>query len=118
MASLLDAIGGPDAIELIVAGLWERVHADPELRLMFRDVGRNEHEARLARFLVLLLDDAVNRWDGRDLRGVHVDLAIDQIAFDRFLDCLTDTLDAAGVSARLASDVRARVAALGSMFVL
>jgi truncated hemoglobin YjbI len=86
--------------------------------VLFDGVSRTGYERALARYLCLLLDGDAERWDGRDLRGVHADLAIDDEGFARFLDCLSATLDAAGVSARLAADVRASVASLRSLIIL
>jgi truncated hemoglobin YjbI len=107
--SLLEQLGGRDAVEVLVVGVWERIGVVPRLAGFFVDVSRPQYEQRLADYLCLLLGDRLPAWRGRDLRGVHADLAIRDDDFNAFLDCVTATLDAAGVSRPLMRRVRDRL---------
>lgn len=109
MGTLLDELGGRDAMEIVVVGLCERVMSAPELSPFFCDVSRVRYEARLVEYLCALLGDRPASWSGRDLRAVHAELAISAPQFARFVDLLAQTLAAAGVSPRLSALVRARI---------
>lgn len=112
MPSLLAKLGGRDAIELVVAGLCERVMSDPHLLVFFRDVSRARYEMRLADYLCALLDGRPAAWKGRDLSSVHADLAIRTSDFARFVAHLAATLAAADVPTALGDQV---LTAVGSV---
>lgn len=112
VSSLLELLGGRDAIEIVVVGVWERMIVDPSLGALFRDVSRTRYERGLADSLCVLLDSDDPPWIGRELRRVHGALGVCDADFDRFLDCLAATLEAAGVSRPLVRRVRGRVAVL------
>jgi hemoglobin len=107
--SLLDELGGRDAIEIVVAGLYERVLRDPHLARFFRDVARPRLQRRLVEYLCAHLADRPAAWRGRDLRAAHAGLAIDGPMFDAFLALVAETLTCAGVADSLVSAVLARL---------
>jgi truncated hemoglobin YjbI len=98
--SLLERLGGRDAIEVLVVGLWERIAQDPRLSTFFVDVSRPEYEQLLADYLYLLLGDRRALWRGPELRGED---------FDLFAGCVASTLEAAGVSRPLIDETAARL---------
>jgi len=105
MTSLLSAVGGRDALELIVVGLVARITADPELAPFFEDVSRARHERILVDYLCAFLSDRRGSWRGRDLRSVHADLSVSPTHFRAFLGHLVATLAAAGVPAPVLDQV-------------
>ncbi len=117
MRSLLDELGGRDAMEVVVVGLCERVVTDRHLAPYFRDVARPRYEARLVDYLCALLADRPAAWQGRHLGAVHAELSIGDAEFDRFVALLEATLAAAGVSAPLVARVHRRIDAVRAEIV-
>jgi truncated hemoglobin YjbI len=117
MPSLLGELGGRNGLEIIVAGLLERLLADPGLHRFFDDTSRARLELKLVNFLSALLGDRTADWRGRDLRAVHHDLGIQHDDFDAFLGVLGSTLRAAGVGSELASAVQRRIESMRDMIV-
>jgi len=106
--SLLEQLGGRDAVQVVAAGLTERLVRDPALGGYFVGVERAPLERALAYYLSELLADRLDP-GRRDLRAIHAGLELGDADYDRFLDCLGATLQAAGVSRRLAARVRERL---------
>jgi len=117
MPSLLEDLGGRDGIEIVVAGLYERLLADPDLRGYFDGASRLRLEARLVEFFCALLGDRPADWQGRDLHAVHVGLQLSDRHLDGFLRALAATLAAAGVAGGLAASVRRRFEPLRATIV-
>lgn len=112
MQSLLEVLGGRDALEVVVVGLCERVWHDPALAPRFRDVARSRYEGRLVAYLQALFGDRMASWRGRELGAVHAELAIRDAEFDSFVNHLAATLAAAGVSPPLIAALTTRVASV------
>lgn len=117
MSSLLASLGGRDAVEVVVAGLCERVMSDPQLAAFFRDVSRARYERRLADYLCALLDGRPAAWRGRDLSSVHATLAIRGADFERFVAHLAATLAAADVPGALGEQVVTAVESIRDVIV-
>lgn len=110
MGTLLQRLGGRDAVTVLVAGLFERLLTEPVVAPLFLARPRHRLEDLLVEFLVAHLGGEAGRWRGRDLEAAHVDLAIDDRHFDAFLRCWTATLVAAGVTEPTLGAARACVA--------
>lgn len=112
MSTLLDALGGRDALTVLVAGLYQRLLNEPMVAPHFATVPRWRLEEHLVEFLVTHLGDAAGRWYGRDLGATHVDLGLSDRHFDAFMGCWAATLAAAGVAEPLRTTACARLEAL------
>src|SRR5262249_10491463 len=117
MPSLLRQLGGRDALEIVVAGLYERFLTDQRLSRFFDDRSRARLELKLVEYLCALLGDSPGGWRGRDMAAAHHGLGIQDVDFDAFLTILSSTLQAAGVGTDLARAVRRRIESLRAAVV-
>jgi hemoglobin len=114
--TLLEELGGRDALELVVAGFHERVLGDPRLVPFFRGVSRARLVGRQHEYFAAVLgapsSDETEGALGAMLRPAHAPLGIDDDQFDATLGHLIETLHAAGVARPLVRRVVDRVARL------
>jgi hemoglobin len=102
--SLYEQLGGADGIEAVVAGFYERMMADPEIRPFFRGVQMTrQHEKQVQFFTTALGGPSLYR--GKDMVTVHKGMGIADPHFNILVKHLTDTLVTAGVAEPLIKQV-------------
>lgn len=95
-ASDYDRIGGAPAVSAVVNRFYELVVADPQLTHFFTNVDL----PRLKRHQVLLVSYVLGgpaKYEGRELRDAHADLAITSEHFKLVVVHLVTALEEAGV---------------------
>lgn len=113
--TILEAIGGREAVELVVADFYQRILKDRELAPFFRGVSMNRLQKVQTDFFVAALSG--QRWRGRDLKTVHAGMALNDRHFDLTAGHLTDALKAAGVPLPRVGEILALVSTLRSQIV-
>jgi hemoglobin len=108
--TLLEQLGGRDAIELVVADFYGRVLADSLLQPFFRGVQMSRQQNLQVDFLCHVLGGTEYR--GRDMRTAHGHLPITDTHFDRVAGHLAASLKAAAVPPPLADQVLTLAASL------
>lgn len=109
--SIYEQIGGREAVDAAVTGLYERILADPTLSPYFADVDM----ARLARHQRAFVGAALGGpvvYAGRDMASAHAGLDITPEAFGAVVGHLVDTLTSLGVPEETISEIGARLAPL------
>jgi hemoglobin len=112
MSTLLERLGGRDAIEIVVAGFYERVLGDERLRRFFRGTSMSRLQALQVDFFCAALGGTPHTYRGRDMRSAHAGLAISDGDFDAVATHLVTTLESAGVDGELIKQVVAAIAPL------
>lgn len=97
MTTLLERLGGREAVEMVVAGFYEKVMADPLLKGYFRGVQMSRLYKNQADFFCAALGQP-DAYHGRDMRTLHAGMDIGDEEFDAVATHLAATLDEAGVS--------------------
>jgi hemoglobin len=95
--SLLQELGGRDAVEAVVAGFYERVLADPLLTPYFRGVSMARLHQHQVDFFVMALGGEASGYKGRDMAAAHRGMNITDEAFDAVAGHLVATLKSLGV---------------------
>jgi len=96
MATLLEQLGGRDAVEMVVALFYERVLTDPLLKGYFRGVQLTKLYKNQADFFCAALGQP-DAYRGRDMRSVHAGMNIGDKEFDAVAVHLTNALAECGV---------------------
>ena len=96
METLLQEIGGRDAVEVVVAAFYERVMADPLLVGYFRGVQMSRLYKNQTDFFCAALGDP-EAYRGRDMRSVHAGMNIGDEEFDAVAVHLSNALADCGV---------------------
>jgi hemoglobin len=96
MRTLLEELGGRDAVEMVVAAFYERVLADPMLAHFFRGVQMSRLYKNQADFFCAALGDP-EAYRGRDMRSVHAGMNIGDAEFDAVAGHLAAALAECGV---------------------
>jgi hemoglobin len=96
MATLLQELGGPEAVELVVAAFYEKVMADPLLKGYFRGVQMSKLYKNQADFFCAALGQP-DAYRGRDMRTVHAGMNIGDAEFDAVAVHLSNALSECGV---------------------
>jgi hemoglobin len=109
--TLLQQVGGRDAVEMVVAAFYELVLADPLLRPYFRGVRMRPLMASQTDFFCAVLGDEPC-YRGRDMRTVHTGMNISDAEFDAVAAHLVAALEACGVPLRLTNEIVSLVAPL------
>jgi hemoglobin len=94
--TLLQEIGGREAVELVVAAFYDRVMADPMLAKYFRGVQMSKLYKNQADFFCAALGEP-DAYKGRDMRTVHAGMNIGDAEFDAVAVHLTNALAECGV---------------------
>ena len=79
--TLLDELGGREAVEMVVAAFYERVLTDPLLSHYFRGVQMTRLYAHQADFFCAVLGNQ-DCYRGRDMRTIHAGMNISDEEFD------------------------------------
>ena len=96
MSTLLQELGGREAVELVVASFYEKVMADPLLKGYFRGVQMSRLYKNQADFFCAALGQP-EAYRGRDMRSVHAGMNIGDAEFDAVAVHLTNALTECGV---------------------
>jgi len=101
--TLLDRLGGAEAVAAAVDGFYRRVLADPLLAPFFEGVNMKVQRGRLTKFIVGAVGGPAYR--GRDMRSAHAHLAIAPEHFDAVAGHLVAQLTDMGVDPLLIDEV-------------
>lgn len=115
--SLVERLGGVDAVHLAVDDLYRRVLADPALQPYFAHVDMAAQRRHMTEFLLAVLAPRTRPADEARLTSAHAPLHLTDDVFDRTAGHLLDTLAARAVEPRLIDDVIVEIAALRSQVV-
>lgn len=96
MQTLLQQLGGREAVEMVVAAFYERVLADPLLKPYFRGVQMSRLYKNQADFFCAALGQP-DAYKGRDMRSLHAGMNIGDEEFDAVAVHLQDALAECGV---------------------
>jgi hemoglobin len=116
MSTLLEQLGGRDAVEAVVAGFYARVLADPTLAPFFRRISMSRQQQQQVDFFVTVLGGA-NLYKGRDMVTAHAGMGITDAHFDAVAGHLVATLQELGVADAGVQQVVALVAPLREQIV-
>ncbi len=102
--SLYEQLGGADAIEAVVAGFYERMLADPEIRPFFRGVQMSRQAQKQIEFFTTALGGP-QIYTGKDMVSAHKGMGIADRHFDLLVKHLSATMAEAGVGDGLIGQV-------------
>ncbi len=111
--TLLQELGGRDAVELVVAAFYEKVMSDPLLKGYFRGVQMSRLYQSQIDFFCAALGEP-DAYGGRDLRTVHAGMNISDTEFNATAMHLTQALAECGVGQPHIDRVIALIAPLRS----
>ena len=114
--TLLDELGGRDAIEAVVASFYERVLADPSLMHFFKNVSMSRLYQHQIDFFCAALGGS-ELYKGRNMVAAHAGMQITDAHFDAVAGHLIDTLKSMGVGQGHIDKVVGAVAPLRSQIV-
>lgn len=110
MASLLEQLGGTDALAVVVAGLVARLRADPRLASKLDGLACARHETHMVDYFAALLDNDRGPQGAPDTSVIRSLFRTGEVKYDDFLRYLADTLSAAGVGDLLSHQVVRQIA--------
>jgi hemoglobin len=116
MTTLLEQLGGRDAVEAVVALFYEKVLADPTLAPFFRQMSMSKLQQHQVEFFATVLGGP-NTYKGRDMARAHAGLGITDAHFDAVAGHLVASLRELGVPQAGIDQVVALVAPLRSQIV-
>ena len=116
MATLLEQVGGREAVELVVAAFYERVLGDEALRPFFRGTSMARLQKHQTDFFVTALGGEPC-YGGRKMEVAHAGLGITGAHFDAVAGHLVGALRQAGVTEPLIERVVGLVAPLRPLIV-
>jgi hemoglobin len=116
MKTLLQELGGREAVELVVAAFYEKVLQDPLLKGYFRGVQLSRLYKNQADFFCAALGQP-DAYRGRDMRSVHAGMNIGDAEFDAVAVHLTHALAECGVGKAHIDQVIGLIAPLRSEVV-
>ncbi len=114
--TLLQELGGRDAVEAVVARFYEKVLADARLAPFFRGVSMSRLHQHNVDFFTAVLGGA-DIYRGRNMTAAHAGLDITDAHFDAVAGHLVDTLTELGVPADKRAQVIGLVAPLRAQIV-
>jgi hemoglobin len=91
MQTLLQELGGREAVEMVVAAFYERVMTDPLLAKYFRGVQMSRLYKNQADFFCAALGEP-DAYRGRDMRSLHAGMNIGDAEFDAVAVHLSNAL--------------------------
>ena len=115
ITTLLDELGGPEAVAAAVDGFYARVLADPELAPMFAKSNMTVQRGRLTKFVVGATGGEPYR--GRSMREAHAGMGITGHQFGLVAGHLVAQLESMGVPGRLVDQLVGAVAPLADDIV-
>jgi hemoglobin len=111
--SIYDAIGGYEAIEIVVADFYTRVLADDQLSGFFAGSNMNRLKGKQVEFFAAALGGP-EPYTGAPMKQVHQGRGIMMSHFALVAAHLTDSLSAAGVPAATIDDIIGAIAPLAA----
>jgi hemoglobin len=96
METLLQQLGGREAVEMVVAAFYDRVMVDPLLKDYFRGVQMSRLYKNQADFFCAALGQP-DAYRGRDMRTLHAGMNIGDAEFDAVAVHLSNALADCGV---------------------
>lgn len=111
MTSIFSQIGGHEALEAVVSDFYDRVLADDELAPFFSGTSMARLEIKQVEFFAAALGGP-DDYTGAPMREVHQGLGITNHHFDLVAGYLTKSLEVAGVSEDLVSQIIGAIAPL------
>ncbi|MCL2580923.1 MAG: group 1 truncated hemoglobin [Streptosporangiales bacterium] len=115
-ASVYEAIGGAEAITVVVDDFYERVLADPQLATFFAGANMNALKGKQVEFFAAALGGP-EAYRGQSMKQVHAGRGITQTDFDKVAYHLTNALVAAGVPGDLVNQIIGAIAPLADDIV-
>jgi hemoglobin len=112
-ASIYDAIGGCEAIEVVVDDFYTRVLADGQLSGFFAGSNMNRLKGKQVEFFAAALGGP-EPYTGAPMKQVHQGRGIMTSHFMRVAGHLTDALTAAGVPAATVDEIIGAIAPLAA----
>lgn len=109
---LLAAVGGQPALTRVVADLYRRILADPDLAPWFAGVDVDRLRAHVVDLLTAAVGADPARHTGREVALAHAGLGVTDEAFDRVAGYLVDALGAAATPDGLVDAVVERITPL------
>ena len=106
--TLIDRLGGPAAVEAVVADLSDRILEHPELGRYFAGLDYDAIVAHRRAYMVAILGGP-EQYSGASMREAHQHLRLSNAHMDAFLELLDATLTDAGVSDLDSAHVRKEV---------
>lgn len=95
--TLIDRLGGPSAVEAVVADLSDRILEHPELKGYFAGLDYGAIVEHRGAYMVAILGGP-EQYSGVSMRQAHQHLGLSHAHMDMFLELLEATLRDAGVS--------------------
>lgn len=106
--TLIDRLGGPSAVEAVVADLSNRILEHPDLKGYFAGVDYDAIVEHRGAYMVAILGGP-EQYSGVSMRQAHQHLKLSHAHMDAFLELLDATLADAGVSPLEIAHVRKEV---------
>ena len=94
--TLLEELGGRDAVEAVVAAFYDRVLRDPRLQRFFRGISMSRLQKNQVDFFCHALGGTP--YHGRDMKLAHAGMGITNADFDNVAGHLVATLESLGVT--------------------
>jgi hemoglobin len=116
MTSLLQELGGREAVEAVVASFYEKVLADARLAPFFRNVSMSRLHQHQVDFFCAVLGGA-DLYRGKNMVAAHAGMDISDEQFDAVAGHLVTTLTELGVPEPARQKVLGLVAPLRSQIV-
>lgn len=108
-STLYGKFGGHDKVQLIVANMYERILADPELAPFFEKVSMDHLLRMQTEFIGSALDGAV-KYTGAELTAVHRGRGISGKHFAKFCNHFADAAESLGVEKSVVDAALGRLA--------
>ncbi|GLY66762.1 group I truncated hemoglobin [Amycolatopsis taiwanensis] len=116
MTSIYEEIGGQEALITVVDDFYDRVLADPGLAGYFTGSNMSRLKGRQVEFFAAALGGP-DHYGGQSMKDVHRGMGIDQPAFDRVAELLSDSLLDAGVTDQTVKEIIGAIAPLSKDIV-
>lgn len=116
MTSIYERIGGQEALIAVVDDLYDRVLADPGLAGYFAGTNLSRLKGRQVEFFTAALGGP-DQYRGLSMKDVHRGRGIDQAAFDRVAELLSDSLLDAGIGEATTKEIIELIAPLSKDIV-
>ena len=112
MTTLYERIGGEAAVDAAVDIFYDKIMADDRIKAFFENIDMFA-QARKQKLFLTMVFGGPSEYTGRDMRGAHAGMGIDDGHFNAVVENLAATLQELGVSdgdiaevAKIAESVR------------
>lgn len=104
--TLYERLGGADAINAVVEGMYVKIFNDPDLSDFFRKTDKEKQKDAQRRFL-LYVTGGVPGFEGRSMKEAHKGRGIRNEEFERVFSHVVSTMQELGVPEELIKEVGA-----------